>query len=64
MERYFSISFGRDCLGNVAGWRVYDRADGTLVATFPADIYTPGSHATARRDAEDLVNALNQGENR
>lgn len=54
-------SFGRDCLGNVSGYRVVRGFgwDTELDSQFVADLYEPGSHAIAKVNASRRCAALN-----
>ena len=47
-------TFGRDCMGNITGYRIVDGTGPTwrVMASFVGDIYVPGSFAKAKAEAE------------
>lgn len=53
--------FGRDCLGNITGYRVYQGhgQQRTVAGQFCGNIYAPGSFDHARTQAESLAASLN-----
>jgi len=72
---YVVEPFGRDCYGNITGYRVVRRgwhhtgnprrSDGMSweveqFQQFPGDIYKEGSFAAAKRQAEELAAKLNR----
>lgn len=56
--RFAVRSFGRDCLGNVTGWRVIDIADNRVCGQFIGDLYEEGSHRAAFANAHMMARNL------
>jgi hypothetical protein len=65
-ERFYVAPYGRDCLGNITGYQVRDRAkEGDqrkwpVIQNFVGNIYKPGTHEQAKLDAQHLANRLNE----
>lgn len=61
MSAYRVESFGRDCLGNITGYRIVQGAgrDATFHGAFIGDIYEPGSFGRALSEANRRCGELN-----
>mgnify|MGYP001617988606 CR=1 FL=1 len=56
-------TFGRDCLGNISGYRVFRYEGQSLVAPYweSGDIYEPGSFERAKANCEAVCERMNSG---
>jgi len=66
-DRFYVMSFGRDCMGNCTGWSVRDstkwrQTEWPVVKDFVGDIYKPKEREQARKNAYALAAKLNREE--